>query len=62
MSQIEIIQKEIKNNISRYLDRINRIDHEYEEKIDKLMSKRDKELEIYWELLSREQKILQEVK
>tara|TARA_B110000285_G_scaffold228931_1_gene292774 strand:+ start:2046 stop:2228 length:183 start_codon:yes stop_codon:yes gene_type:complete len=53
---------EIKNNISRYLDRINRIDHEYEEKIDKLMSKRDKELEIYWELLSREQKILQEVK
>ena len=62
MRQIEIIQKEIKNNISRYLDRINRIDHEYEEKIDKLMSKRDKELEIYWELLSREQKILQEVK
>ena len=50
------------DNISRYLDRINRIDHEYEEKIDKLMSKRDKELEIYWELLSREQKILQEVK
>jgi len=62
MDQTQIIQKEIEDNICRYLDRINRIDHEYDEKIDRLMSKRDKKLQTYWELISREQKKLGEVK
>lgn len=53
---------EAKNNIRRYLDRINKIDLEYEKKIDKLIDERDKEIQIWFEMISREQKTLEEVK
>ena len=54
--------KTINNNIRRYLDRIHKIDLEYDKKIDKLDSERRKEIQIYFEMISQEQKKLQEVK
>lgn len=62
MDQIEVIRQATKDNIRRYLDRINKIDLEYEKKIDKLIDERDKEIQIWFEMVSIEQKKLQEVK
>ena len=45
---------ELEETMKRYLRRIDLIQLEYDEKIDKLIKLRDKELSIYWELLDRE--------
>ena len=54
--------KTINNNIRRYLDRMHKIDLEYDKKIDKLNSERTKEIQICFEMIDQEQKKLQEVK
>ena len=45
---------ELDETMKRYLRRLDLIQREYDEKIDKLIKLRDKELSIYWELLDRE--------
>ena len=52
---------ELEETMKRYLRRLDLIQLEYDEKIDKLIKLRDKELSIYWELLDRERKKIEVV-
>ncbi len=45
---------EFKETLERFMQRLDLIQREYDEKIDKLIKLREKELTIYWELLDRE--------
>lgn len=44
------------DDIQRYMNRIEKIDREYEDKIDKLRKDWSEQISIYYELIERERK------